>query len=163
MKTILVLRHAKSDWTTGAADFDRPLTARGRRGARQAGAVLRNYDIDLVWCSGARRTRETWELAQAGGAHTRELDVRRSFYGVWADSLLSELTLLDESVSQLLIVNHQPTVGDLVDALAQPSELADQVAYHFPTAALAVLVWDGTWSALARQGCVLRSFTRPEA
>jgi len=119
-KTIIVIRHAKSDWTTGAADFDRPLLGRGRKDAYAIGSLLEPYNIDLVWCSAARRAQETWERASLGGAHAENVDYRRSLYGTWTDSLISEMTTLDESLATLALVNHQPLVGDLVETLASP-------------------------------------------
>ncbi|MCE2482681.1 MAG: histidine phosphatase family protein, partial [Alphaproteobacteria bacterium] len=65
MKTLLLLRHAKSDWGDPAReDFDRPLNARGRKAARgMAGHIARRgLGPDLVWCSTAARARETWAL-----------------------------------------------------------------------------------------------------
>ncbi|MCL2529462.1 MAG: histidine phosphatase family protein [Coriobacteriia bacterium] len=159
-KTIIVIRHAKSDWTTGAADFDRPLLPRGRKDAFAIGALLEPYDIDLVWCSAAKRTQETWEQACLGGAHAEEVDFRRSFYSAWTNSLISEMTTLDESLSTLALVNHQPTVGDLVDTLAQPSDLATQVAHHFPTSGVAILTYQGLWEELHPGQAILESFTR---
>ncbi|MDR0285040.1 MAG: histidine phosphatase family protein [Propionibacteriaceae bacterium] len=144
-KTLLILRHAKSDWTTGVGDFDRPLTPRGRRDARAAGALLTRYDIDLVWCSAARRTLDTWSEADAGGARATFVDSRRSFYQAWADELIAGLRDLGDDIQTLVVVGHQPTVGELVATLAQPSALADQVARHYPTAGLATLTYHGPW------------------
>ncbi|MCL2482002.1 MAG: histidine phosphatase family protein [Propionibacteriaceae bacterium] len=162
-KTIIVVRHAKSEWGTGEPDFDRPLARRGFRDAYALGAILAPYCIDLVWCSPARRTRETWEQACAGGAHGDQVDVRRSFYGMWSESLISEMAALDESLAVLAIVNHQPTVGDLVYTLAQPSSLAQQAAEFFPTAAVAILTHAGDWGTIGEHTCTLEKFTRARA
>jgi len=162
-KTLIIIRHAKSDWSTGAPDFDRPLLERGQRDAFAIGSLLEHHDIDLVWCSAAKRAQETWDRACLGGAHARSVDSRRSFYGTWTDSLISEMTALDESVSMLALVNHQPTVGDLVDTLAEPSALTTQVAQHFPTAGVAILTYQGSWKELSPGSTVLQSFTRARA
>ena len=159
-KTIIVIRHAKSDWTTGAADFDRPLLPRGQKDAYAIGSLLEPYDIDLVWCSAAKRAQETWKRASLGGAHAQSIDCRRSFYDAWTNSLISEMATLDESLSTLAIVNHQPLVGNLVDTLAQPSALTAQVASHFPTAGVAILAHQGLWKELHFASATLLSFTR---
>src|SRR6476660_3130443 len=59
----IALRHAKSDWSGGVADHDRPLAGRGRREAALAGRWLRETaaDIDLVVCSSAKPARQTWK------------------------------------------------------------------------------------------------------
>ncbi|MCL1799680.1 MAG: histidine phosphatase family protein [Eggerthellaceae bacterium] len=159
-KTIIVIRHAKSDWSTGLPDFERPLLERGRKDACAMGPLLEPYGIDLVWCSAAKRTQETWDCACLGGAHAQEVDSRPSFYGAWADSLVSEMLALDESLSVLAIVSHQPTVGDLVETLARPSPLTAQAADHFPTAGVAVLTYRGLWEGLHPGSAALLSFTR---
>ncbi|MDR0783722.1 MAG: histidine phosphatase family protein [Propionibacteriaceae bacterium] len=163
VKTVFVIRHAKSDWTTGVADYARGLTSRGRRDACALGPRLALYQIDLVWCSGAERTTETWEQACLGGASAVELDRRRGFYGTWASALLSEMACLDEAITSLAIVNHQPLVSDLVSALAQPSPLVSQAANHFPTAGLAILTYRGPWASLRPRGMALESFERVRA
>ncbi|WP_443080564.1 SixA phosphatase family protein [Streptomyces sp. PTD5-9] len=66
-RRLIVLRHAKSAWPEGVPDHERPLAGRGRRDAPAAGRRLyeAGYTPDLVVCSTARRTRETWDLAAA--------------------------------------------------------------------------------------------------
>ena len=162
-KIIWVLRHAKSDWTTGVEDFYRPLTNRGRRDARAVGGRLAEFDIDLVLCSAARRTEETWEQACLGGAKASRFDSRREFYDTWHQVILNEMAHLDDSVSTLVIVNHQPLVSNLVVALAEWSVATERVAHHFPTAGLARLSFQGGWAALADGDCVLESFERIRA
>jgi len=157
-KTILVLRHAKSAWGSGVPDLERPLTQRGLGDARAAGQMLAQYDIDLVWCSAATRTEQTWEQARLGGARAEAVESRQSFYDAWAEDLLAELTTLEESVGTVLIIGHQPTVGELVIMLAKPSALTDQVGEHYPTAGLAVLTFNGSWPDLRPGSASLTSF-----
>jgi len=66
-KTLLVLRHGKSDWSTGEDDFDRPLVSRGRLGSRKMGAWIRHRKLrpDVVLSSPAERARGTTEAACA--------------------------------------------------------------------------------------------------
>ena len=162
-KTLIIIRHAKSDWGTGVPDFDRPLTEQGRHDAFAIGALLAPYYIDQVWCSAAHRTQETWEQTHRGGARVHEIDIRKSFYDTWADTLITEMTFLDDSISTLAIMNHQPTVGDLVFTLARPSVLTSQVSEHFPTAGVAILNFRGSWSKITGQDLVLESFERVRA
>jgi len=163
VKTLLVLRHAKSSWKTGASDLQRPLSERGLRDAQVAGALLAEYPIDLTWCSSAKRARQTWDEAQAGGATASRTEVSEAVYYAWADELIAEINALDESVATLLIVGHQPTVGDLVTTLAKPSDLAEQAAEHYPTAGIAVLTYRGGWKTLGPDKAVLTRFEKPRA
>ena len=61
-RTLVILRHAKAERPAELADADRPLTQRGHADAAAAGAWLaaRGYRPDLVLCSPAKRTRQTW-------------------------------------------------------------------------------------------------------
>jgi len=162
-KTLIIIRHAKSDWSTGAADFERPLLARGGRDAYAVGSVLAPYDIDLVWCSAAVRARQTWEEACAGGALAHRVEYRESLYGTSPDLIALGMRTLDESVSTLALVNHEPTVSGLVGMLAQPSILASEVAYHFPTAGVAILTMSGPWQTLQAHDMTLVSFQKVRA
>ena len=65
VRTLVVLRHSKSAYPPDTADVDRPLSARGQRDAAAAGHWLRDQGLipDLVLCSIAVRTRQTWDLA----------------------------------------------------------------------------------------------------
>ncbi len=67
-RTLLIIRHAKSDWESGAPDHERPLNARGRREAPKLGKHLAALGLrpDLVVCSDAARARQTWGLGGPG-------------------------------------------------------------------------------------------------
>src|SRR6266496_4452555 len=67
-RTLVVVRHAKSDWSHAVPDEQRPLAARGRRDAPAIGRWLAEHvgPVDLVLCSPATRARQTWQLACAG-------------------------------------------------------------------------------------------------
>jgi phosphohistidine phosphatase len=151
-RRLVVLRHAKSDWPAGVADHDRPL---GRRGVRDSAAVgqwlAENGDApDLVWCSTALRTRQTWE--QVGDKLSKECEVRfeDAVYDASLDDLLGVLRRTPKKTGQVLLVGHNPGVQDLVLAIAnRSSDDARALAEtKFPTSGLAVLDIDGEWSDL---------------
>ena len=81
-KTLILMRHGKAEEGPGKPDHDRELAARGRRDAKAAGKWLHAEGLvpDLVICSTAQRTRQTWEEACRGGAHTEFVEFRRSVY-----------------------------------------------------------------------------------
>ena len=158
--TLIVMRHAKSSWLTGCADIDRPLCERGLRDALAAGAVLAEFAIDQVWCSSALRAQQTWEQACLGGASAERTLVDKSLYDTWADELITDLATLDEE-GTVLIVGHQPTLGDLVTTLAKPSPLRAQAATHYPTAGIAVLRHPGPWETLGPGSATLERFEAP--
>ncbi|WP_406065772.1 histidine phosphatase family protein [Streptomyces sp. NBC_01077] len=176
-RRLFVLRHAKSAWPAGVADHDRPLGPRGLRDAPAAGRFLAGTGglPDLVLCSPAQRARHTWELAAA------ELDTPvptrhdPRLYGSDGPELLDVLHGVPDEVATLLLVGHNPGLEDLVlllasgaDAAAGADEAAgavgdalDRVRTKFPTSAIAVLTWYGTWTNLRPGGALLTELAIP--
>ena len=149
-RTLWLLRHAKSDWDTGAADHDRPLNQRGVRDAGAAGRLLakRDWRPDLVLCSSALRTRQTWQRAAAGGATAGEVRIEPRIYDASAPTLLDLVREVDPAVTGLLLVGHSPGIPGLADRLGvrpEPAELWRRMDDKFPTAAIAVLRFDTEW------------------
>lgn len=151
---LVLLRHAKSSWADeGSADVDRPLAERGRRDAGAVGRWLVDHDHvpELVLCSTATRTRQTWARAAAGGGdRLAAVPVRHvdAIYQAWPDTLLDLVRSLPEDVGTALLVGHAPGVPELADRLQRVS--GDQPlgasADGFPTSALAVLEVRGPWA-----------------
>lgn len=160
-KTLIVLRHAKSSWKTAELDLGRPLSERGEKDAEAAGAILAGYDIDVVLCSSATRARQTWEHAVIGGASCDDVRFSEAIYHAWAGELLAELHDLSEQTPTVLLIGHQPTLGDLVLGLAKPSALTARAAERFPTCALSVLTYRGGWKTLADGKAVLKRYEIP--
>ena len=155
-RTLILLRHAKSDWSTAAADIDRPLAERGRRQAPDAGRWLAaNIDsIGLAVVSPASRARSTWELV------TAELDVPTRtliddrLYGASEDELLAVVRDLPDDVETAVLVGHNPGLEDLATLLSgEPARM--------PTSALAVLTVSRSWPAAAAHTAALRALGRP--
>lgn len=157
-RTLILLRHAKSDWSGGAADVARPLAKRGRRQAPEAGRWLAaNVDrIDLAVVSPAIRARSTWDLVAA------ELDVRprtRVDDRVYAASdreLLTVVRELPDEVATVVLVGHNPGLEDLASTLTGEWT-------PMPTSALAVITVPGPWPTAGRRRAVLRTSGRPPA
>lgn len=141
MTTVLLLRHAKSDWDAGAAhDRDRPLNKRGRASAALVGRFLRKIDLvpDLVLSSPAVRARTTAEIAaeagewaKSGGGGRIELVPR--FYESSPPEVVAELARLPKLPPVLLLVGHEPTWSMLA------SDLIGGGTLRFPTAGLAAI------------------------
>lgn len=159
-RTLAVLRHAKAAHDPALRDEDRPLTGRGRRDAAAAGGWLRQQGLfpDLVLCSPARRTRETWQqvseaLARPAGEFTVGYD-RRLYEGGGAGGLLGVVRETPASVGVLLVVGHNPAAHLLV------SDLTGEGG-SFPTAALAVIRLPGDWLDAAAGAGTLARFWAP--
>ena len=165
MRRLILLRHAKSDRPAGVPDRERPLNGRGRRAAPAVGAHLAGEGLapDLALVSPARRTQETWEAVAAvlGGPQART--VPEIYEAPWKDILAAVRAAPDEAAT-LMVVGHNPGVGDLAGALAGegPRKLLSRLASEFPTAAYAVIDFDAeTWAALEPGRGRLDRFVRP--
>jgi phosphohistidine phosphatase len=120
MPTILLMRHGKSDWSSGGRDHERPLNDRGVRHARLMGAVLETLGEvpDLVVTSSAVRARTTAELAMSGGSFDDvSIEVRESLYLPSVDDVLDAITSIPQGVERAMVVGHQPTWGHATEAL----------------------------------------------
>jgi phosphohistidine phosphatase len=156
-RTIVLLRHAKAKRPDGVPDIERPLTARGHADAAAAGAWLADNALlpDLVICSPAKRTRQTWHgvaLAIAGsadesgpGAGGPEVRYEQSTYGGSAGDLLDALRAAGETFTSVLVVGHDPAISEL-SALLDPTEGEEgEDSDGLRTAGLAVHRFDGSW------------------
>jgi phosphohistidine phosphatase len=168
-RTLVLLRHAKSDWPD-VADYDRPLAKRGRRDAPAAGRWLgeSGYVPDAVVCSTARRARETWELVAAelvagelAAAAPGALPAVRYEPRVYEATVLGLLMLVREfndAWRTAMIIGHNPSIAGLATGLASPDNAPPQA---FPTAAAAVLGLPGPWAEAVPGEARLLAFEVP--
>jgi len=136
VKTIILLRHGKSDWDVGQGeDHDRPLAKRGRKAAALMGAVLARVGQvpDRVLTSSAVRARETVDLAAEAGRWSCPVEVAPEFYGGSPATVLERVRQEDDGASSLVLVGHEPTWSALA------SDLMGGGILRFPTAAMARL------------------------
>lgn len=163
MRTLVLMRHAKSDYPDGVADHDRPLAPRGIREAALAGDWLRGTlpAIDAVLCSTATRTRQTLD-------HTgidAPVDYLERLYGATPAAMIDEINQIKEAVRTLLVVGHEPTMSQVSLGLAahpasDPEAIGD-LGRKFPTSGIAVLRVPGDWSILTTDGAELVTFHVP--
>ena len=167
MKTLTLLRHAKSGWDDPVArDFDRPLNAKGRRAAALMGRHLRGLSLafDHVVASPAVRVMET--VAEVEGGYGRALAPAWDKRAYLASSamLLDLVRETDAAHASLLLVGHNPGLEELVLELVPdlPGGLRDSVEEKYPTATLAEMTFDvARWADVAPGGATLVRFVRP--
>jgi phosphohistidine phosphatase len=166
MKTLTLLRHAKSTWDDPVArDFDRPLNPRGRRAARTIGREMKRLGLafDAVIASPAVRVRETVaEVATGYGPLAAQFDQR--LYLASLDALLEIVRTQPDRASSLLLVAHNPGLELLTLALAAEREapLRGEVETKYPTATLAELRLPAQrWSDAETGSAALARFIRP--
>ncbi|WP_102416925.1 MULTISPECIES: histidine phosphatase family protein [unclassified Mycobacterium] len=161
-RTLLLMRHAKSDYPPGVADHERPLAPRGVKQAGLAGDWLRANApaIDAVLCSTATRTRQTLANARI------DAPVRYSerLYGATPGIMIEEINTVGGEVETLLVVGHEPTMSDLALGLAgsgTDSAAAERISAKFPTSAIAVLTVPFGWKDLELGRAALIGFEIP--
>lgn len=146
MKSLTLLRHAKSSWADpGASDFDRPLNPRGHQAARAIGRELRALGLafDAIVTSPAARAVET--LDEAGAAYGAALAATRDerVYLAPAARLLEIVRETDDRVGRLLLVGHNPGFEQLAASLTSSDEtpLRTEMSEKYPTGALAEIAF----------------------
>lgn len=135
MKTLLLLRHAKSDWDDSSLrDFDRPLADRGKRDAPRMGRALkeRGPAPELIVSSPAARAKATAEAAIKSGGFTADLQFDEGIYDASTPELLRIVRRLPDERSCVLMVGHNPGFEGLVNRLSGAQE-------QMTTAALAAI------------------------
>lgn len=163
-KTLLVLRHGKSDWTTGEADFDRPLVSRGRLGSRKMGTWIKHRKRlpDAVLSSPAERARATTEAAcKAMGLPMKKVRWDERIYAAPLDYLLAALADCPNGTRRVMLVGHNPGLEDLIEFLVGGGLEIPADGKILPTSALAELELAEDWQKLTRGCATLISLTRP--
>jgi phosphohistidine phosphatase len=170
MVTLLILRHAKSDWDNPKlGDFDRPLSARGRRDAPRMGTYISAHapPLDAVLCSAAVRTRETWALVSNELLSKPEVSFARELYLADPDTLLDHILKAPATCKTLMLVGHNPGLHALAQALVNskaPAALRDALDRKFPTAALAILQFRAkSWTTIRPASGLLTAYVTPKS
>lgn len=120
MKTLFLLRHAKSSWSDpNLPDFDRPLNARGLKAAELIGSYIRKEKVsfDLVLSSPAVRARETIEIVLKTAKLAVELRYDQRIYDASTPALIEVITQMEEEKNKVLLVGHNPGIERLLETL----------------------------------------------
>ncbi|MFO1128038.1 MAG: histidine phosphatase family protein [Rhodospirillales bacterium] len=166
MRTLYLLRHAKSSWKDeGVDDLDRPLTKRGRTAAKAMRRCLARRKVlpAQVLCSPSRRTRDTLAIVQGAFSTAVPIRFEKGIYMAEAHTLLRRLKRLGDSLGSVMIVGHSPGLQDLALLLSEgrDSPARQDLATKFPTCALAVIESASEhWSQWEKGGATVRSFVR---
>jgi phosphohistidine phosphatase len=166
MLRLMLLRHAKSDWSVGGQpDRDRKLNQRGRAAATQMGAYMGAEKLlpTLILCSTAARTRETCNRLIAAFAHP-PIHYERQLYEAAPETIIDLIAATSGDVRDLLVIGHNPglQLAALKLVAAGSAEQRADLRDKFPTAALAVIDFDiDAWSAVKSGKGRLERFTVP--
>jgi phosphohistidine phosphatase len=135
MKSLLVLRHAKSSWENAElSDFERPLNKRGLEAAQLIGQEMfrLNLNIEIVLSSPAKRAKQTAILVKESCEIKREIRFEDGIYEASVMKLLHIVSEIDDKISSVLLVGHNPGLEELIRVLTEKAQV-------MPTATLAKL------------------------
>lgn len=135
MKTLLLMRHAKSSWDNSRlTDYERPLNERGRRDAPRMGRLLRHEGLtpDLIIASSAKRAATTAELVALELALDSDIHYTEMLYLADPDAYIRQARQVGDNIETLLMVGHNPGIQELVEQLTDQEE-------EMSTAALAYI------------------------
>lgn len=149
MKTLLLMRHAKSSWDNDRlADFERPLNERGRHDAPRMGKLLRSHDLvpDLIISSSAKRAASTAEIVAETVSYDGDIRLADDLYLAEPGQYVLLARQAPAEVDTLMFVGHNPGIEELVEWLTGEAE-------RMPTAAVAcVRLSIADWSQLQAAG-----------
>jgi phosphohistidine phosphatase len=163
MLRLVIFRHAKAERAQhGQADRTRELTEDGRTAAARMAVWLAGTGIapDLVLCSPAARTRQTWQLAAPAfpGAKVR---FEPGLYEASARQVLKTIHGMPQNVHTLLVIGHNPSLEDLAALLLAPHHAKDGL--HLPTGAIAILTSEvRDWAGLRKGAAALAELMTPK-
>jgi phosphohistidine phosphatase len=166
MRRLILLRHAKSDWSGQVDDHDRPLAERGRAASPQMGSYLAKQNLrpDLAVVSTALRAQQTWERARSAFKHNIPETVEPRLYDAAPAKILDIIRQTPADVQVLLLVGHNPGFHELALGLigkADPTEMA-RLQRKYPTAGLVVIDFDvDSWTELREHQGRLERFATP--
>ena len=159
MKTLYLLRHAKSSWKDASlADFERPLKERGRDAAEQMGEFLasKKVDISTLISSPSVRTRETVEILLRHARLAVEPLFDQRIYEASLATLAQVVSEIPEDKESAMLVGHNPGMEELMAFLTRETK-------HMPTCALARISLDGvSWKEIDRGAGKLEWFVTPK-
>ncbi len=167
VRTLLLLRHAKSDYPPGVVDHKRPLAPRGMREAELAGHWLRTNApaIDAVLCSTATRTRETLERTGLEAPVDYVDRLYDATPGTVIDVINGVQSRFDTDVQTLLVIGHEPAISAVALGLAAAdgsnAAAAESISTKFPTSAIAVLRTAQPWDQVGLSSAALLTFHVP--
>ena len=159
MKTLFILRHAKSSWDDATlSDFERPLNERGEKAAPLMGEVMakNNFTPEIIISSPAERAKQTAALAKKAAGFEAEISFDERIYEASVSQLIEIISEIADETDAAMIVGHNMGFENLVRALTGHFET-------MPTAALAVVDLEiDSWNDVQPETGKLRKLIRPK-
>jgi len=165
--TLYLLRHGNAGFGgPGQQDRERALNPAGRQAATLVGRYLARLParLDLVLCSAAERTRQTWALVAAELDNPPEAEFDEALYLCSGAALRQRVGGLPETAESVMIIGHNPGLHEtaLFYSGAGGGDVIGQLLLDFPPAGLVGLEFDQPWAAAAQQAAHLRFVVSPK-
>ena len=159
MKTLYLLRHAKSSWKDETlSDIERPLNGRGRKAAQTIGEFLKREKIipDLVLSSSAVRARQTTDLLLKAANISTDLRFDERIYEAGSERLLQVIKQVEKSKKSVLLVGHNPGLEEFLYVLTGATDT-------MPTGTLSkIALGTSSWAAIGDKGGTLEWIVKPK-
>lgn len=159
MKTLYILRHAKSSWDKpDIADFDRTLNEAGLNTAPFMGQLIydRKFQPQSIVSSPAKRAKQTAVLIKETAELTSAIKYDERIYEASPQTLLQVVADADDKYDSMMLVGHNPGIEGFIRFLTGKTE-------PMPTAALAVIdLWVNSWDGIVADSGVLKELIRPK-
>lgn len=154
-KKIILLRHGQAETASILqTDISRKLSLEGLTEAENVGKILLKQNItpDLVVCSTAIRTCETFSQLQKSFATPLKIEYRQEVYNASAKELENIITSLEEDLHNILIIGHNPALYQLATTLAKTGDeaLIDNLHLQFPPCSIAIIEIDEIWKNIGK-------------
>ena len=161
MKTLYLVRHAKSSWKYPRLDdFERPLNKRGRKNAPFMGSILRKLEVapDLIISSPANRAATTARIiADTIDYPIEKIRYEETIYATSEYDLLQVIQQLDDATNQAMLVSHNPAITDLANSIG------DTAISNIPTGGVCCINLDiSSWAKIGDQRGKLKFFEFPK-
>ena len=160
MKTLYLVRHAKSYWgDQSLPDFERPLNKRGKRDAPFMGEVLNDKKVrpDLIICSPAKRTRKTaLEIAERLRYPDKKILYDENLYEASSNTILEIIKSIDDKFDSVMIFGHNPGLTLL------NNYISDKYLDNIPTCGMVALQSDKKWGEIGKNSCSHLFFEYPK-
>lgn len=163
-RTLILLRHGKSDWSTGKEDFDRPLKKRGCNASGLVGKWLhsKGHIPDFVITSPAKRAIQTARITcDAMNVSDKRIYKRKHIYLATPEELLFVLEDCPREARRVMLVGHNPGLEELLYYLVDGRLAIPEDGKIMPTATTAVLDMPEDWSGLGPGSARLETLVRP--
>lgn len=159
MKKILIMRHAKSDWSDGSLrDFDRPLNNRGNKAAPLIGKEIKKLKLipELIISSPALRARMTAEAVADNCEYKKDIIWNDSFYFGYTSEIINAIRNVDDAIESVMIFGHDPTWSTVAEILSGEF-------ISMKTADVVILEFEGKWKKVGEGKCKLVKYLSPKS